>query len=618
MIKHLLWLDFETYYSQDYSLRCMSTPEYILDKRFQVTLLAAFDLRWPAPKIILPEHIPEFLKAYPPAETMCCSHNALFDLAILSWRYGWVPAKLQDTLGMVRALRRFKKNSLGAVAKELFGSDTKGDVLPKVKGMDAQGIKNAGLWPDYCTYAMNDVRLCMQIYLRLLKEFPAEEQQVMDLVLRAAVSPVIHGDVPMLEAHLDALRKRKVQLLRDCGYDKAQLMSTDQFTMALQELGVDVKTKISATGKEVPALARTDPFMMGLTEYCEADEEKNFQVQTLAAARLAHKSTIEETRAEKFFNIAKLPWSEKAGNGRKPVSGLLPVPLRYGGAHTHRLSGEWGLNMQNLPRDKLKSRLRAALVAPPGYKLVTADLSQIEARLVAVLCHEDDLTRQFANGDDVYANFASRVFGYKVNKVEHPHERFIGKTAVLGLGYGCGKERFFQMVKALARLYEIPLGELFDKDVADATVDTYRRVFPRIPSNWYLLDQHLDKIINNRKPQTADWGPVQFQPQRIQLPNEMYLQYQAGDRSLYGAKIMENIVQALARIIIMQTAVRLAGIGYRFVLQAHDELVFVVRDDDVFQAEKIIWTEMVKPPAWLPAVPLAAEIGVGQNYSEAK
>ena len=124
-LKHFLFVDFETYYDTEYSLRRMSAPEYILHGLFE------HDRR---------------------------------DRAILAWRYGWVAGRLADTLGMARALKSYKRYSLGAVAKELFGHDSKGDVIGKVKGMRVQDIKNAGLWPAYRTYAMNDVSLCAMIY----------------------------------------------------------------------------------------------------------------------------------------------------------------------------------------------------------------------------------------------------------------------------------------------------------------------------------------------------------------------------------------------------------------------------------------------------------------------
>lgn len=614
--KRFLFVDFESYYDQDFSLRKLSPPEYILDPRFQVTLLAAYDVTWKAPRIVLPEHIPAFLEKYPAEETFCCSHNALFDLSILSWRYSWVAGQMADTLGMSRALLNLKKNSLGAVAKELFGADTKGDILHKVKGLDVPGIKRAGLWPLFQTYALNDVLLCARIYARLGKRFPVEERTVMDLVLRAAVQPTLHADSALLEKHLAELRRRKLRLLNECGYDKATLMSTEHFKRALTGLGVEIALKQNPKkDRWIPAFSKTDPFMAELLEYDGSpDDDINYQVQVLAAARLSEKSTIEETRAERFASIAKLPWRNGAGH-----SPLLPVALRYGGAHTHRLSGEWRLNMQNLPRDKVKSKLRSALLAPPGHRLITADLAQIEARIVACICGEKWLVDQFARGEDVYALFASAVFHRTVDKKNYPHERFLGKTAVLGLGYGCGVDRFYQMVLTQARQAGIPLEGLFDKEVAQAIVDTYRTMFRKIAGSWRTLDGFLTTyLFNPSKTQTRSWGPVKVMYGRILLPNGLFLRYREGEGNLYGAKLLENITQALARIVVMQAAVRLSKQGYRFVLQSHDELVFVVPEHDVGDAAKVIQREMTRRPEWLPELPLATEIGVGDNYGDAK
>jgi DNA polymerase len=617
MIKKFLFVDFESYYDPEFSLRHLSPPEYILDERFETLLMAAYDPRWDAPKIISPENIPKFLDKYDPAETACCSHNALFDLSILSWRYDWVAARLADTLGMARALRKYKRNSLGAVKKELFGADTKGDTVHKVRGMRADDIKRAGLWPEFCTYAMQDVLDCFMIYNKLNREMPQEERLVMDLVLRAAVQPTLHANVELLEKHLVELRARKSRLIRECGYDKAALMSTAHFKKALERLGVEIKSKLSPTGKWIPQFSKSDPFMADLLEYAESpNDDTNYQVQTLAAARLSHKSTIEETRAERFVNIAKLPWKS---NG-KANGALLPIALRYGGAHTHRLSGEWKMNPQNLPRDKDKSRLREALVAPPEHAMITADLAQIEARIVAVLCGQADLVEHFARGDDVYAHFASIVFGRTITKSKNPHERFLGKTAILGLGYGCGPDRFYQMVVTQARAAGIPLEGLFDEGIAHSTVNTYRALFSCIPAAWRELDRLLANVINSpNETQQAPWGPVVFKSGQIVLPNKMTLRYDKKDEYLYGAKLLENITQALARIVVMQAAVRLAQQhGLRFVLQAHDELVFVVPHDDVGEAWGAVELEMTRTPDWLPGLPLAVELHVGPNYGACK
>jgi len=456
----------------------------------------------------------------------------------------------------------------------------------------------------------------------------------MDLVLRAAVQPVLEANVPLLESHLEDLRAHKERLLFECGYGKAALMSTIQFATALEELGVEIPQKLSPAGNMIPPFAKTDPFMQDLLEYAGSpDDAVNYRVQTLAAARLCHKSTIEETRAERFVNIASLPWSNECKypdcdggpatgychNKCREHPSLLPVPLRYGGAHTHRLSGEWSMNMQNLPRDKEKSRLRQALMAPQGYQIVTADLAQIEARIVAVLCGQNDLVEAFARNEDVYAKFASVVFHRTITKADNPVERFLGKTSVLGLGYGCGYERFYAMVVTQAAQAGIPLSG-FDKNKAAEIVQTYRYLYRNISDSWGKLDFLLDAYINsqNDRQKRRGWGPVTFSSGRIELPNRMFLRYKYNDPHLYGARILENITQALARIVVMQAALRLADKGLRFVLQAHDELVFVVMDAFVPDAKVIIHEEMVRKPVWLPGLPLAVEIGCGRNYGEAK
>jgi DNA polymerase len=332
-------------------------------------------------------------------------------------------------------------------------------------------------------------------------------------------------------------------------------------------------------------------------------------------ARLSHKSTLEETRAQRFIKIASLPWKS---NG-KANGALLPIALRYGGAHTHRLSGEWKMNAQNLPRDKAKSKLREALVAPPGQTMITADLAQIEARIVAQLCGQADLVEQFRRGDDVYAVFATHVFHKVVTKQTHPHERFLGKTAILGLGYGCGPERYFQMVTTQARAAGIPLEGLFSEEIAASTVNTYRIMFGKIPQAWRRLDHYLAAYINSHNDtQYASWGPVKFKSGQIVLPNRLALRYEKNDEHLYGAKLLENITQALARIVVMQAAVRLADRGLRFVLQAHDELVFLVPTAAVEMSKVIITEEMTRDPVWLPGVPLAVEVGSGVNYGACK
>ena len=123
-----------------------------------------------------------------------------------------------------------------------------------------------------------------------------------------------------------------------------------------------------ATGKQTHAFAKNDEAFKELLEH------DNPQVQAIVAARLGIKSTLEETRTERFIKIAE--------------RGTLPIPLRYYAAHTGRWGGDDKVNMQNLPR---KSPLKKAIIPPPDHVFIDCDSSQIEARTLAWLAGQDDL-----------------------------------------------------------------------------------------------------------------------------------------------------------------------------------------------------------------------------------
>lgn len=333
----------------------------------------------------------------------------------------------------------------------------------------------------------------------------------------------------------------------------------------------------------------------------------------------------------------------------------MPIALRYGGAHTHRLSGDWGLNMQNLPR---KSVLRQCLLAPTGHAVIVADLAQIEARLVAWIVGQFDLLATFSRPGkkgDPYSAFATEIFGYPVDRklkatkddgtVYFPFEvqGFIGKVGVLGLGYGCAGAKFFLMVETSARLFCIPIdgsqGVKFDQAFADDVVAKYRKKYSKISGGWDTLREHVRHVWAGVGAER--FGPVVISRGCIEGPGGLKMQYanprwerrQMRDGSwkdgywfdygrfthgIYGSMMLENIIQFLARIILMNTAIRLRDRGYRFAQQAHDELGFVVPLDKVDEAKKIIYQEFTTPPTWALDLPLDAEVGVGDSYGSAK
>ena len=300
---NLVFLDFETYYDKEYSLKRMPTPNYILDPRYETIMLTA-RINSGLEQVIDGPDVPAFLSTLNPERTVTVSHNALFDNSILSYRYNFVPYMMLDTLGMSRALlgHELHSHSLASVAAYL-GLGKKGHTVQQVIGMRRADIIAAGLWPSYTAYCTKDTKLCAGVFTRLIPQFPEPERRLMDLVLRCAVVPRFRCDTQLLTEHLIEVKQDKADLIASCAADKADLMSSARFQSMLENRGVEIQYKVSAaTGKQSPAFAKTDQFMADLLEHHDPE------VQALAAARLGVKSTIEETRSEKLLSIGTLPW----------------------------------------------------------------------------------------------------------------------------------------------------------------------------------------------------------------------------------------------------------------------------------------------------------------------
>lgn len=607
----------------------MTPVEYVLDPRFEVIGCAVKkglngESRW-----LWGDELPAFFASLDPNVTSLVTHNALFDMCIVAWRYGFIPRLIVDTMGVARACRGhiLKSLSLKSVALHL-GLGVKGDTVAKVEGMSAAAIKAAGMALEYAAYSLNDVELCAGIYRELVTtgEFPVNELAVMDMVLRCAIEPKLRIDSHVLSQHLANIQAKKEHLLAQSmligAEGRTDLMSNERFAELLRQHGVEPPTKRSlATGLDTYAFAKTD------VDFLALEDHENPAVQVLVSARLGHKSTLEETRTERLLKIANLQWPFTH------ASNLMPIPLRFSGAHTHRLSGDWKLNLQNLPARK-DSTIRRALIAPPHHKVVTVDASQIEARITAWICGQLDLVEQFARGEDVYSLFASEIFQKLVTKNDKS-ERFVGKTGILGLGFGVGAPKFQHTVKIQSKEQAGTLIELSDEE-AMRVVSLYRTRYHKIPEGWRTLNYVGIPALLNGNPFT--FGPCAFERGAVRLPSGLKLHYHdivnipamgwcysyggKTHKKLYGGSLLENIVQALARVIVMDAAIRiqkrLARYGIALALQVHDELVYVVPDALVEVVESILLEEMTRRPTWGNNLPLAAEFGVGPSYGDAK
>lgn len=634
--------DFETFYSSDYSLRKMRMVDYLRDPRFEAIMCAVQEGGGPNEAFMGAGAIKDRLARIDWSKTAMLSHNTRFDGAVARWHFGFTPALYLDTLSMARAMTHavIGKSSLAAVA-DYLGLGAKGAEVVHAQGKRLRDFAPHEL-DAYAGYCLNDNALCRQIFDTFMAHgFPKRELRVIDLVIRMYTEPQARLDRRRLRAHRTVVRVEKCEIMARVGHiDPAVFSSNARFSVLLQTLGVDVPMKDSpTTGMPMPALARND---REFKELC-ADDTQPPEVQAVLAARIGAKSTIEETRTDALLNLSLREWGELG-------SAWMPVPLKYYGAHTGRLSGDEGYNFQNLKRT---SPLRRAIEAPPGMRVVHRDASQIEARMLAWLAGCERLLAAFREGRDVYSEFATEVYGRPITKRDKL-ERFVGKTCILGLGYQTGGPKLRHTLFIGNGGISVPI----DEHEAVRIVRRYRSAYSEIPLLWargeFLLALMLGEsghaagqALQRLTPawpldDMAPYPVVEHTAEAVWLPNGMPIAYPglkreartlAGNtiikgfaykgpyktKQIYGGKLTENVTQALARIVVMDIAVRVqAETGYHPFLSTHDSLDYVVPEEEASWWDGYLDREFARRPAWAPDLPLASEGGWGRTLADAE
>ena len=601
-------LDFETYYSQTFSLSKITTEEYVRSPEFETIGVAVCE-QGSAPTWFsgTKADTKKFLDSFELNKHLVIAHNAMFDMAILNWQFDIRPKGIADTLSMARAIHGTEVGGSLAKLAEHYNLGAKGTEVLQAQGKRRIDF-NAQDLAQYGEYCKNDVVLTMGLFEQLSAGFPPSELRLIDLTIRMFSEPSLWLDGNILHNHLDRVQQRKASLLASIEKEKELLMSNDKFAELLVAQGVEPPTKISpTTGKETWAFAKTDEGFKGLLEH--EDEV----VQLLASARLGVKSTIEETRTERFIEIAQ--------------RGLFPIPLRYYAAHTGRWGGDDKVNLQNLPRGSI---LKDAIMAPPGHVIVDSDSSQIEARTLAWLAEQNDLVDAFERGEDVYRIMASSIYNKATEEISKD-ERFVGKTTILGAGYGMGAQKF----KAQLKTFNV---EVSDEETAHI-IKVYRETYDWIPALWRKAGLALDAIINNQSMSLGRVGVLEVEGKRgIRLPNGLYMKYpnlrkmrneQGKDEyvydtkkgkavvpnRIYGGKVIENVCQALARIIIGEQMLQVAK-KYKVVMTVHDAIACVIPEQEAEAGQEYVEMCMKMRPKWAQDLPLSCESGIGRSYGE--
>jgi len=585
----LVVLDFETYFDQEYGLRKLTTEEYIRDPRFRAHLVGLYFPAADKGAWFSSMRFPRM------SEQVVLCHHAHFDGLILSHHFDARPLYWLDTLSMARlALPHLRSHSLDALAAH-FGLPAKTVPYEKFKGV--RDLPPA-LYDELGEACLHDCRLTWEIFQRLRPLVPTDELFVIDRTIRMYTEPRLLLDVPRAERALEAERHHKDKLLEAAGATEADLQSARRFRAILESWGYPCPMKPSGADptKEIPALAKGDQGMKALLEHEDPD------VATLAAARLGVKSTLAETRLTRFIGAA----------GRGP----LPVYLNHAGAHTLRWSGGDKTNWQNMTRG---SELRRCVLAPPGHKLVTGDQSQIECRVLNYLARMEWVLDAFAQGRDLYAEFGTNhLYHRPITKAEHPHERQICKSAVLGAGFGMGPPRFREYVR-------ITTGVILEPGEEDRVIRAYRSAHGRVVILWREAEAILRYLAAGMETTWCDI--LQIRDHRVYGPDGTYLDYHGLYRTdegwmlptkrapvkMYGAKLVENVVQWLARATLARV---IREMGAPLALTVHDELVYAPPEADAEAFADRLYDVMTAPPLWFPGIPLDAEVAVSDRYEK--
>lgn len=608
-------VDYETYYSQDYTLSKMTTEAYIRDPRFEVILCGFLDTATGRKWWVDGPEVAQAIRDYQLDGRPVLAHHAHFDGLIMSHHHRTYPRIWLDTLAMSRAINGTKGgNGLAACAKR-YNLAAKGTAVLEAKGKRRADFTKQELM-QYGAYCMNDCEIEWDLFQILMPHFSLSELKLIDKLTRTFTEPVLQLDVSLLQQYSALLASSKASILKDAGVDVTTVMSADKFAAALEFLGVDPPVKWSLKQKKwVYAFAKTDKAMEELAEH---DDEA---VQLLVAARLQNKTTIAETRANRMVDMQQ--------------RGGACLYYKYCGAEkTLRVAGGDKMNWQNLTRGSI---LRKAVMAPPGHVIVVGDSSNIEARILDTLAGQEDMVQAYRDydagiGPDIYCVMAGLIYQRVITKADE-EERKAGKVVKLASGYGIGPEKTVRTFRTQAKkIITLDEGTEFNK--------VYRRSHTQVLRLWARGEQALWHILRKQHDLAVDQrGIIVTCEDGLLLPNGLKIRYPdlkyhgAKDFSdpdkpsgfsywdgkmdvyIYGAKVIENICQALARIVVMD---QIVVVPYRFVLTSHDEGGWCVKESKAQQCADEVLAALRVPPTWFPELPVNAEVGYHQSYGLAK
>jgi len=431
-------------------------------------------------------------------------------------------------------------------------------------------------------YAAEDADITLQIHQKLYDELNKEprlksvydeiELPLLDVLLKIEQNGV-KIDATMLQKQSEQLAQRLKQLEQQA-YDEAG----ETFNLASpKQLGAILFEKL-----KIPAKKKTKT-----GQYSTAEEV----LVELAVEHTLPRILLEHRSISKLKSTYtdKLPLQVNEKTGRVHTSYNQTV------AATGRLSST-DPNLQNIPvRSEEGRRIRQAFIAPEGYKMLAADYSQVELRIMAHLSEDKTLLKAFADGVDVHKATAAEVFALPLDEVESEQRR-AAKAINFGLIYG---------MSAFGLAKQLNIGRYEAQDY----IDTY---FARYPGVKDYMDKTREQAREKGYVETV-FGRRLYLPE-INARNGQRRQY--AERTAINAPMQGTAADIIKRAMIsVDTALSRSKVDSKVVMQVHDELVVEVLQKDVDAVVDLLRVEMEQAASL--KVPLIVDIGIGDNWDEA-
>lgn len=688
----IITIDFETYFdSKDYTLSKMGPIEYVRDPRFQVLCLG-YRVNSGDTVVVEASDTERTLRQLDicAPDTYLVGHNiAGFDSLILSERFGLRPRNIIDTMHLARwcGISRVTAESHKALT-DFLGHGIKQEGTVVSNGKRTKEDFTPEEWAFFKQYCADDVTQCSENFFSMAQYITQDALKFGSLTARMATEPVIRIDSDMIVQYVQDIDKHAEEIMADLNAEfrfasreeflKA-IRSAPTFCQMLARYGATPPMKLSAAKTETrrnyflnaamdarnrglddslfkaaandksvyevysPALSKTD------LDFKAMANDPNEHVAALVQARLELNSSIEKSRAVRLLEMSK---------SGKP----LPVMLKAFYAHTGRYGagsseGSDALNMQNMSkRDPNKLTLRRALQAPAGYKFVSVDSSQIEARMLAYLAGEEELVGHFRDGRDPYAELAEKIFGVPAKEIHDgakggdkklKNYRNVGKTAILSAGYGVGWKKFSDTLLRQGVMLDKNLAS--HEELAKSAHQIYRMSNRNIVAFWDMCQRVIEAVergaegwfagpnndvchyMHSALPGKDDKLPcveLTGPKYRLWYPN---LHWEKGEKrveyfydrprgkniiktKLYGGALCENITQSISFMLLMWQACRMDELGIHIVANIHDAWLACVPEKEAEATKTAMEYVMSNVPDWLTGFPVACEGEIGDSY----